>query len=203
MQVHATEQPTVYLFDLDGTLTATELLPLIARDVGLEPEMAELTAATMSGEVPFDASFRRRVELLSEIPVGRVVQIVQEAPLIGPLMDWVADHREQCWVVTGNLDCWVRPWLDEHGLRGFTSTARVEDGRVRVGTILRKESVLTNFPGLRTVMVGDGANDAELIAEATIGIASAIVHAVPRVVLEVADFVAMDEEVLCRTLSRL
>lgn len=197
------QSPTVYLFDLDGTLTAAELLPLIAREVGLEAEIAALTEATMAGEVPFDASFRRRVDLLSGIPVSRVADIVAGAPVLDSLLSWVTARADRCWVVTGNLDCWVRPWLDRHGLRGFASTARVEQGRVHVGQILRKESVLTHFSGARTVMVGDGANDAQIISQATVGIASAVVHDVPRVVLEVADFVAMDEEVLCRTLSRL
>lgn len=199
----ATGGSTAYLFDLDGTLTAAELLPLIAREVGLEAEIAALTDATMAGEVPFDASFRRRVELLSEVPVALVADIVATAPVLDSLVSWVKGHREQCWVVTGNLDCWVQPWLERHGLRGFTSTARVEDGRVEVAQILRKESVLTHFAGIRTVMVGDGANDAQIISQATVGIANAVVHDVPPVVLEVADFVVMDEEVLCRTLSRL
>jgi len=194
---------TVFLFDFDGTITATELLPVIAAEVGLAREIGELTAATMAGEVLFDASFRRRVDLLAEVPVARVAEIVTEMPVLEQLVKWIKSRRSECWIVTSNLDCWVRPWLDRHGLEGFTSRSNMRSGRVAVEHILRKESVLRRFPGRRTVMVGDGANDAELISEATVGIANAIVHDVPPVVLEVADYLVMDEGTLCRTLSRL
>ena len=202
MRQHA-HSTTTYLFDLDGTVTAAELLPLIAEEVGLREEIQELTTATMAGEVPFDASFRQRVELLAEVPIGRVAEIVDAAPVMEELLSWIKDRRDSCWIVTANLDCWVQPWLDRHGLNGFSSTADLTSGRVRVKRILRKESVLSEFPGCRTVMTGDGANDAELMSECTVSIANAIVHDVPPVVLEVADYLVMTEEVLCRTLSRL
>ena len=39
---------TAYCFDLDGTLTQQELLPLIASSVGLEDEISVLTEATIN-----------------------------------------------------------------------------------------------------------------------------------------------------------
>lgn len=194
---------TRYFFDLDGTLTSVELLPLIAKEVGLEAEMAELTASTMAGDIPFEESFRMRVGWLSEVPVGLISDIVLTAPVHTKLLEWVVDRRDQCMVVTGNLDCWVSPWLDYYGLRGVSSTAFVENGHVGVQEILEKQRVLSDFGNFRTVFVGDGANDAQAMAQADIGIANAIVHSVPNVVLEVADCVALEEDVLCQTLSQL
>ena len=43
---------TAYCFDLDGTLTRQELLPLIASSVGLEDEISVLTQATIDGLLP-------------------------------------------------------------------------------------------------------------------------------------------------------
>jgi phosphoserine phosphatase len=195
---------TVFLFDFDGTMTATELLPLIAREIGLEEEIGALTRDTMDGRLPFDESFRSRVELLRTTPVARVAEIVAEAPVFPRLLEWIVEHRERCWVVTGNLDCWVADWMRRHGLRFFSSTAAVEDGEVAgVASVLRKESVLEQFAGRRTVMVGDGANDAQIMADADVGIGFATVHDVPPVVLEVADWVVLNEDALCRTLSQL
>jgi soluble P-type ATPase len=79
----------------------------------------------------------------------------------------------------------------------------VEDGRTTVESILTKSEVLAHFRGARTVMVGDGANDAEILREASVGVACALTRPVPRVVMEVADYMVADEEGLCRLLSRL
>lgn len=194
---------TAYLFDLDGTLTSVELLPLIAREVGLEQPIRELTERTMAGEIAFPESFRHRVHLLSEVPTETVAEIVCAAPVHDQLLAWVAENREQCWVVTSNLDCWVAPWLRQNQLRGFTSSSSITEGRVSIHEILYKQDVLSQFEGMRTVMVGDGANDAEILMEADVGVANALVHPVPDVVLEVADYLAHTEESLCTLLTRL
>ncbi|HEX4402414.1 MAG TPA: HAD-IB family phosphatase [Galbitalea sp.] len=198
------DRPNVYLFDLDGTLTREELLPKIAVAAGL-PSIEELTRRTMAGEIPFQESFRRRVELLSRVPVELIAEVVASAPIHERLMDWISDHREQCWVVTGNIDRWVMPWLDHWGLRAFTSTSSFVDNRVRLAPdgILEKIDVLSNFAGYRTVMVGDGANDAAIVGAVDFGIAAQLIHAAPDVLIESADCIVNSEESLCRVLSRL
>jgi HAD superfamily phosphoserine phosphatase-like hydrolase len=195
---------TVYLFDLDGTLTREELLPRIAVAAGL-PSIEELTRRTMAGEIPFQESFRRRVDLLSRVPVELIAEVVASAPLHEKLMAWISDRRDRCWVVTGNVDRWVRPWLDHWGLRGFTSTTEIVDGRLQLAPngILEKADVLARFVGHRTVMVGDGANDAEIVRESDFGIASQLIHSAPEVLVESADCIVNSEEALCRVLSRL
>lgn len=192
-----------FLFDLDGTLTSVELLPLISKELGLEEEISRLTRNTMAGLVPFDASFRHRVELLADVPLETVAEIVCAAPVNELLMAWVKENRDNCWVVTGNLDCWVDPWIEMHGLQGFSSKAEIVDDRVTVGSIIRKEDIVADFADHRVIAIGDGANDAQMIADADVGIAAATVHPVPPVVLEVADFLFYEEEALCRALQRL
>ena len=194
---------TAYLFDLDGTLTSVELLPLIAREIGLEESMGELTRATMAGEIAFPESFSRRVAMLSHVPTKAVAEIVRSAPVHRQLLDWVLVHKEQCWVVTSNLDVWIEPWLQKYGLKGFSSTSRMTNGVISIDEILYKQDVLAHFDGFRTVIVGDGANDAEIIHEVDIGVANELVHPAPEVVLEVADYLARTEESLCRLLARL
>jgi HAD superfamily phosphoserine phosphatase-like hydrolase len=194
----------VLLVDLDGTLTRTELLPAIARQVGIEEEMTRLTAATMAGEIPFDVSFRERVAMLAEVPLEAVQEAILAAPVFEELLALLLEHPERVLVVTGNLDVWVQPFLDRHGLAGMSSRAELTDGRVTgVAQILSKDDALGRFPGRRRIAVGDGANDAAMIRGAEIGIAWCGVHAAAEPVIEVADYAFAREETLCRFLRRL
>lgn len=192
-----------YLFDLDGTLISTELLPVIGAELGIFDQINELTKATMAGEIPFDQSFRHRVELLADVPIERVAEIILAQPVHEELMEWVLAKRHLCWVVTGNLDCWVNPWLEKHGLRGFTSKSDNVNGRLRVENVLHKASVLSYFPGCKSIFIGDGANDSEIMRSVDVSIACSLIHPASQVLLEVADYLVMEESPLCRLLSRL
>lgn len=194
---------TAYLLDLDGTLTTVELLPLIAREVGLEQRVADLTRRTMAGELAFYDSLRRRVEMLADVPLATVHEIVSSVPVHEQLLGWARQRADQCWIVTSNLDVWISPLLARLGLPAYSSTAHVENGRVCLDTVLVKPDVLADFATWRTVMVGDGANDAGIMAQADIGVASALMHPPAPVVIEAADYLALEEETLCHLLSRL
>ncbi len=198
--------PDAFLFDFDGTLTAAELLPRIAAEVGLEEEIGRLTAATVAGEVGFEASLRARVDLLAGVTPEVVSGVLDALPVRAALLEWIAARRDRCWVVTGNLDCWVGPWMARHGLRCFASRAAWVGGRVRVEQVLAdKTDVLAQFAGRRTVMVGDGANDASLVAAADVGIAVAFDGAgrAPTALVQAADVVVGDEGALLRALDRV
>ena len=73
----------------------------------------------------------------------------------------------------------------------------------RGGGIVLQADVLQHFAGHRTVMVGDGSNDAEIVREADYGIAAQLIHSAPEVLIESADCIVNGEEALCRILSRL
>jgi phosphoserine phosphatase len=192
-----------YFFDLDGTLIRTEILPAIAMDLGIYDEMLELTTATMAGEIPFDQSFKHRVSMLRNISTQRVAEIILAQPVCEGLLQWIRERSTKCWIVTGNLDCWVGPWLDYYGLNGFTSIAEISNGQVSVARILRKADVLSGFKNRYSVFIGDGANDAEAMRKADVSVACCITHPAARVLHEIADFSVSSESSLCRLLSRL
>ena len=96
-----------FIFDLDGTVTAQETLPLIADFFGVQDEIKELTRETVAGNVPFVESFIRRVHILGKLPVDEVAALLGKVTLYQKVVDFIHAHAEDCIIATGNLDCWV------------------------------------------------------------------------------------------------
>jgi phosphoserine phosphatase len=58
---------TVFIFDLDGTITSKETLPEIAKHFSVTEEMEQLTHETIQGNIPFVESFIKRVHILGKL----------------------------------------------------------------------------------------------------------------------------------------
>ena len=92
-----------YAFDLDGTVTTVETLPLLANELGLSTEIKFLTERTLEGAIPFDVSFRLRYSMLKKIPSRRIAEIMSTVPLDVEIEKFIVAHRSECVIVTGNL----------------------------------------------------------------------------------------------------
>lgn len=200
-------QDTAFCFDLDGTVTRLEVLPVIAAELGLAEEIGFLTQMTIRGQIPFEMSFRLRCRLLAEIEVDTVARIVEQVPLEERIADFIRVHREQCYVVTGNLDVWVRRLAASLGCRMFSSRAETRaDGRLGALTqVLRKSSAIRELRGQydRVVCIGEGFNDLPMFEEADLGVAYGGVHPPAREVIDNAAYVVGEGETLCRLLHTL
>lgn len=197
---------TAYAFDLDGTVTVEEILPIIAGELGLESEMRTLTDLTLSGAIPFEDSFRLRCAILRAVPISTVREIVATVELAPALEAFITAHRETCFVVTGNLDVWVAPIVERLGCQAFTSTAQSEgDQLTGVSRVLDKgdaiRSIAPHFH--RVACVGDSVNDIPMFQEATVRIAFGGVHEPASTLFDVSDYAIYSEEALCRLLSTL
>jgi phosphoserine phosphatase len=190
-----------FLFDLDGTITRQEILPEIARAIGLEAEIDELTRRTMAGEFPFESSLRRRVDILSRVPVSQVREIVAGIEVDPHIEAFLAANRERCTIVTGNLDVWIEDLVARLGVGCRSSVARVANDRiVALDEVLDKVDVVDDFGGV-LCSIGDGYNDLGLMAAADLGIAYGGVHAPAPGLLEVATHAVYDPARLCELLS--
>lgn len=197
---------TCFCFDLDGTITREELLPLIASELGLEQEIGLLTRLTMDGLISFEDSFRLRFAVLRMVRTTRIRQVVAEVDIDPDIEAFIAKNRDVCFVLTGNLDVWIDPLVERLGCGFYTSTSRLDrEGHLELVHIMRK-----NLPALelkerfdRVVAIGDGFNDVPMFDIADVGIAFNGVHPSPSALVSVADYVALNGSGLCRLLNTL
>jgi phosphoserine phosphatase len=190
-----------FLFDLDGTITRHEILPIIAREIGLEREIAELTARTMAGELPFESSLRSRVEILSSVPVSEVRAIVAGVEIDPAIEAFLQANRDRCTIVTGNLDVWIADLVARLGVDCRSSVAWVSGDYITgLESVMDKATVAREFDGA-ICAIGDGSNDLGIMAAAELSVAYGGVHAPAAALFDVATHVVYDPQRLCALLS--
>ena len=194
-----------FLFDLDGTVTSVETLPIIARHFDCVEQIAELTARTIQGNVPFIESFIRRVNILGRCSVKETAELLATVPLYSRIAQFINEHKEDCIIVTGNLTCWCDELFKKIGCQCYGSEAEcVKDHVVKLKTILHKEQIVDQYKALgeTVVFVGDGNNDLEAMRHANVSIATGLTHN-PQSLMSVCDYVVFDENALVRQLKQL
>lgn len=196
---------TKFVFDLDGTITTVETLPLIAAELGLADEMKLLTDLTLSGQIPFAKSFKLRYLVLRNVPLKKIQDIMASVALDGRIVDFIAAHKKNCAVVTGNLDCWIEPIVERLGCESFSSTSEL-DGNLPVLTkILDKGAAIRELKRTcdKVIAVGESFNDVPMFEESHVSIAYGGVHKPVATAISISDYVVFDGGALCRLLKML
>ena len=175
------------VLDVDSTLIRDEVIELIADEVGCGAEVAAITARAMAGELDFEASLRARVALLAGADLAALDRAAARVRLTPGARTLVATlGRLGCTVavVSGGFDHVVGPLAAGLGIdHALANRLEIVDGRLSgalVGPVVdragkAKELVriaeLERIPLARTVAVGDGANDLDMLAVAGLGVA--------------------------------
>lgn len=195
-----------FLFDLDGTVTSEETLPIIANHFNCVEQISELTAKTVQGNVPFIESFIRRVNILGAYSVSETTRLLSEVPLYPTIAKFIEEHKEDCVIVTGNLTCWCEGLFKKIGCQCYGSEALCEDDKVvKLKTILRKEQIVDQYKALgeTVVFIGDGNNDLEAMRHANVSIATGLTHNPAQSLMSICDYVIFNEQALVRQMLQL
>lgn len=195
-----------FVFDLDGTITKEETLPKIASHFHVQAQIQQLTQETISGNIPFVESFIMRVNILGKLPADEIAHLLGSIEIYEKLCNFIQEHKYNCSIATGNLECWVYRLVAKIGCESFTSKAILSGNYViKLTDILKKERIVQQYQsqGDTVIFIGDGNNDVEAMRLADISIASGLVHRPSQGVLSVADYVVFSEEALCRLLYQL
>ena len=197
------------VMDMDSTLISIECIDEIADLQGIKPQVAQITAAAMRGELDYTQSLERRMQLLAGLSVDVLDRVYRERLRLNPGADAM---------LVSMRNAGLKTLLVSGGFRYFTSRLKASlgldaeysnepeiiggclTGRV-VGEIVDGNAkariarqVRTEY-GLRAeevIGIGDGANDLPFLTEAGVSIAY---HAKPAVRLATThclDFVGLD-----------
>jgi HAD superfamily phosphoserine phosphatase-like hydrolase len=195
-----------FIFDLDGTITSEETLPLMAKHFNVQEEIEQLTRETIQGDIPFVESFIRRVFILGKLPVDEVAALLENVKMYPELVDFIREHKEQCVVATGNLMCWSEKLLAKLGCEYYCSEALVDANKVvKITKILDKEQIVAKYKneGYEVVFIGNKSEDLEAMRSADIAIATGMLQYPAKSILPMTNYLIFSEEALCRQLSQL
>lgn len=176
------------VMDMDSTLINIECIDEIADMMGIKPQIAAITEATMCGELDFAESLKKRVALLKGLPETALQRVIDERLQFNPgAHAWIAACKAnniKTMVVSGGFTFFANHVKAQLGLDyAVSNTLEIVDGQLTghiLGDIVdaqRKASELIqlrDWLGLQanqTIAIGDGANDLKMMAAAEIGVA--------------------------------
>jgi len=167
-------------FDVDSTVCRDEAIDELAKFVGRDKEVSELTKAAMRGGCTFQDALAQRLRLIKP-----TVDVMKEylrchpprlTPGIRELIQILKERGVSIYLVSGGFDTLIEPVAKELGIpvknifansikfffdgsyAGFDETRPTsqQDGKARVISYLKQ-----HFGYRRVIMVGDGATDLE------------------------------------------
>lgn len=195
-----------YCFDLDGTITAQELLPLIAAELNLYDEISALTQATINGLIPFEQSFKLRCKLLSDVPINKVQEVAEKVKLNETIVEFIKENKDDSYIITGNIYEWIKPIIEKLDCKIFCSQGKFNNGELSgLENIVNKGEVIKGLRknGELIISVGDGMGDVLMFEESDVSIAFGGVHEPITTLLKVSNYLVYEEDSLCRLLNTL
>lgn len=175
------------VFDFDSTLMDGETLEFLAKELGIDKEVREITDLAMRGEIDFFESLQKRVSLLKGLEVKKVNEICHNLPLMRGAKEVVSGLKDRGYKVvcfSGGFKNATTYFAEELGLDADFSNVLHEKDGVLTGLVggemmfntskgdmlVRLQQVLGIDRG-ETLVVGDGANDISMFRHADIRVA--------------------------------
>ncbi len=175
------------VLDVDSTLIQDEVIDLLAAHAGVLDQVAAITERAMAGALDFEASLRARASLLAGLPASvldRVREQITLTPGARTLCRTLLRLGYRVALVSGGFTDVIAPIAADLGVTDVrANTLRIVDGRLTgevVGPVvdrIGKRTALEEFarryaiPQRRTIAIGDGANDIDMLAAAGLGVA--------------------------------
>jgi phosphoserine phosphatase len=175
------------VMDVDSTVIQNEVIDLLAQEAGVLAQVADITERAMAGELDFAASLRERVALLKGLPVAALEKVrgqISLTPGARTLCRTLKTLGYRVCLVSGGFVEVISSIADDLGIdRLRANRLGVKDGLLtgevdgpiidRLGKRQALEEFAAEFgiPMRRTIAIGDGANDIDMLEAAGLGVA--------------------------------
>lgn len=175
------------VMDVDSTVIQEEVIDLLAQEAGVVEQVSVITERAMAGQLDFTESLRERVALLKGLPISALDAVrsrITLTPGARTLCRTLNNLGYRVCLVSGGFIEVVGPLAAALGVDDMRANAlEIRDGVLTgnlVGEIIDrpgKKRALESFaseysiPMRRTIAIGDGANDIDMLEAAGLGVA--------------------------------
>lgn len=181
---HSILKPEAIFFDMDATVIVEESLVEIAKSVGKQNEIEQLTAKAMAGGMDFKDSLNLRLSMLKGLRRDQVLDIT---PTLNQGMkqfaDWCHAHAVPIFLISGGFVDLAAPVAQNLGFKDFKANRFAWNGDIMEGRVdgeivdgeVKRKSILGwcqvfNFNAKQCIVVGDGANDRQMMEAAGLAV---------------------------------
>jgi phosphoserine phosphatase len=202
------------VFDFDSTLMDGETIDYLARPLGLEEKIAEITERTMQGELDFFESLTTRVTLLRGLEEKKADEICHNLPYMPGAKETITELKKKGYTVVvfsggfRNATSYAKDILGYDA--DFSNILHIKDGMLTglvggdmmfdfsKGDMLVRLQKLLGVSTEETIAVGDGANDRSMFRHAGKRVAfcaKEILKKEANIVIDTKDLTKLLEEV--------
>ncbi|WP_166432906.1 phosphoserine phosphatase SerB [Nesterenkonia salmonea] len=179
--------PLMLIMDVDSTLIDQEVIDLLAEFAGTAEDVSNVTERAMRGELDFTQSLHARVQTLAGLKDTVLHETYRALTATAGAHELIRSWLGRQWpvyAVSGGFQQILKPLAADLDLTDFdANTLEITNGRLTGRTVgqvvdpqIKRQRLLewgkrSGINVQNVVAVGDGANDADMVRTAGVGIA--------------------------------